>query len=113
MTIEAATDKAAEYISLMEKAQAIAKELGKFNAQYFGSTDTIVYPAAEMRLSQMMELSPEFTKQYLMQCYYTPGQKFAYKKNPLVKNSTIIFITAEFEKWRQKRIRLSQREGMR
>ena len=69
--------------------------------------ETMEYPRAMMKLSQMRdELGiPEGT---LREAYYTPGQTFARKMNPLKKNSPIIFDTKAFENWWTNRAKAAQ-----
>lgn len=60
------------------------------------------YPKKMMKISELTKLG--YTKGFLMDAYRQPGQRFAMKENFLKKTSTIIFDTAEFEKWRLKNL---------
>lgn len=60
------------------------------------------YPKPIMRLTALIEMG--FPEAMLMDAYRTKGQRFAQKMNPAKSKSPIIFDTAEFEKWRMKRL---------
>lgn len=60
------------------------------------------YPKQVMTIRELCKMG--FTKEFLMNAYRQPGQRFAMKENFLKKTSTIIFDTAEFEKWRLKNL---------
>ncbi len=65
------------------------------------------YPKAIMSLKEMQELG--FPKTLLLRSRMEPGQTFAFKKNPAVTTSPILFDTEGFEKWRQKQARILQK----
>ncbi|MBS5632053.1 MAG: hypothetical protein KHX45_24775 [Clostridiales bacterium] len=65
------------------------------------------YPKEIMRLSELQEIG--FPKQYLLNAYRYPGQKFATKMDANKGNSPIIFDIKGFEKWRQTQIKIQQR----
>lgn len=60
------------------------------------------YPKKIMKISELTKLG--YTKEFLMNAYRVPGQRFAMKENMLKSNSVIIFDTEEFEKWRMKNL---------
>ncbi len=41
-----------------------------------------------------------FPREFLLYAYRRKGQTYAWKMNPTKKNSTILFDTEAFEKWR-------------
>lgn len=60
------------------------------------------YPKPMMKTSELKKMG--FPEELLNVAYLSKGQKFAQKINPLKKNSSIVFDTAEFEKWRMKQL---------
>ena len=48
-------------------------------------------------------------RELLEQAYADKKQRFAYKLNPHIKNSHIVYETEEFEKWRLKQIDIQRR----
>lgn len=69
------------------------------------------YPKAVMRVKELEKMG--FPHEYLMRSYYSINQNFAWKMNPIIKNSPILFDTAGFEKWRLKDVQMqtSAHEG--
>ena len=51
-----------------------------------------------MRTAELVRIG--FSPEYLRRAYGSPGQNFASKINPLKSNSTILFDTEGFERWR-------------
>lgn len=62
----------------------------------------VEYPKPIMKISELISIG--FPEEMLFNAYRTKGQRFAQKSNPAVKNSAIIFDTAEFDKWRMKQL---------
>ena len=60
------------------------------------------YPKPFMKIAELEKLG--LPKQMLLDAYREKGQRFAQKLNPEKKTSAIVFETAEFEKWRMKRL---------
>lgn len=60
----------------------------------------LTYEKPVMKLSELMAMG--FPEEMLLNAYRTKGQQFAQKMNPGKKNSPIIFMTEEFERWREK-----------
>ncbi len=67
----------------------------------------MTYPKKVMKVSEMVELG--FSATELRADFRTPGQTFAWKMNPHKSNSHLVFDTEEYEKFRQRRARASQR----
>lgn len=62
------------------------------------------YEKAIMRLTELKKKG--FPEEFLLRAYRIRGQRFAQKQNPFKRNSPIIFDTEEFEKWRQREMKL-------
>ena len=60
------------------------------------------YPKQVMTIRELCKMG--FIKEFLMNAYRQPGQRYAMKENFLKKTSMIIFDTVEFEKWRLKNL---------
>lgn len=63
------------------------------------------YPKAIMRKTELMDLG--FPEDMLLRASREKNQTFAFKLNPLAKNSPLLFDTAGFEKWRMQQVKLS------
>jgi len=59
------------------------------------------YPKAVMKATELEEMG--FPREYLDYAFRFKGQQFAWKMNPTKPNSTIVFDTEEFDKWRMRR----------
>ena len=69
----------------------------------------MTYPKKIMKVSELQALG--FSATDLRAAYRIPGQKFAWKMNPYKSNSHLVFDTEEFEKFREKQARASQRQA--
>lgn len=58
------------------------------------------YPKPVMKSTELEEMG--FPREFLLYAFRRKGQTFAWKMNPTKSNSTIVFDTEEFEKWRVK-----------
>ena len=67
------------------------------------------YPKPMMRTAELVRMG--FSPEYLRRAYGSPGQNFASKINPLKSNSTILFDTEGFERWRVRDIE-NQMKGL-
>lgn len=67
----------------------------------------MTYPKKIMKISELVELG--FSATELRSDFRIPGQTFAWKMNPYKSNSHLVFDTEEYEKFRKKRARASQR----
>jgi len=65
------------------------------------------YTKKIMKMSALIEENG-FTKTYLKSLVHLPGQDFAWKQNPLKRNSPWVFDTEKFEKHRIGLIKLSK-----
>ncbi len=70
----------------------------------------IIYPKAVMTRSELEELG--IPRGILEAAYEDPKQDFAQKVNSALKSSKIMYITAGFEAWRQRRQEM-ERKGRR
>lgn len=61
------------------------------------------YPKPIMKMSELVKMG--FPEKFLQLAYLTKGQTFAQKIDPTCRNSPIIFETAGFEQWRQRRLK--------
>lgn len=66
----------------------------------------VAYPKEIMKKSEMIDLG--FPEEMLLRASQEKDQNFAFKQNPLAKNSTWMFITSGFDRWLQKQIQLSK-----
>lgn len=62
------------------------------------------YPKEIMRKTELMEMG--FPEELLLRASREKGQTFAFKLNPLARNSPLLFDTVGFEKWRMKQCSL-------
>ena len=67
------------------------------------------YPKPMMRTAELVRMG--FSPEYVRRAYGSPGQNFASKINPLKSNSTILFDTEGFERWRVRDIE-NQMKGL-
>lgn len=58
----------------------------------------ISYPKRVMKVYELMELG--YAKEFLMGAFHSPKQTFAWKINPMAKNSPILFDTDGLEEYR-------------
>lgn len=65
------------------------------------------YPKPFMRISELVKLG--IPEQMLLNAYREKGQRFAQKISPEKTKSPILFETAEFEKWRLKRLEMENK----
>lgn len=65
------------------------------------------YPKEVMKTSELVEMG--FPEKMLLDAYRIKGQTFAQKVNPAKKNSTIVFYTKQFEKWREEQQKIENR----
>ena len=65
------------------------------------------YPKKIMKTSELVKMG--FPEAFLERAYYSKGQTFAQKINPLKANSPIMFYTEGFEKWRAEQMKLEQK----
>lgn len=56
-----------------------------------------------MSLQELRQMG--FPRKYLERAYHSKNNTFAFKEDPAKPNSTILFDTDEFERWRQKEIK--------
>lgn len=63
------------------------------------------YPKPVMKKTELMELG--FPEDTLLRASREKNQTFAFKANPLAKNSPLLFDTAGFEKWRLTQCKLT------
>lgn len=69
--------------------------------------NSVEYPKPIMRINELQELG--FTKEYLKNVFADPNQDFAWKMDMTKKNSTILFDTVGFEKYRQNQVAMQQK----
>lgn len=67
---------------------------------------TIQYPKEILKKAEMMDLG--FPEEMLLRATQEKNQNFAFKLNPLAKNSPWMFITSGFDQWLQEQIKLSK-----
>lgn len=67
------------------------------------------YPKKVMKKTELMEIG--FPEEMLLRASREKGQTFAFKMNPLAKNSSLLFDTDGFEKWRLQQVKLSMMAG--
>lgn len=65
------------------------------------------YPKRIMRASEMADFTGQ-SKGYFSRLFYFPGQKFAWKSGR-ARNSPVMIDTEEYEKWRQRQVKLGRR----
>lgn len=56
------------------------------------------YPKPVMKVYELMELG--LAREFLIQAFHSPKQNFAWKMNPMAKNSPILFETNGLEEYR-------------
>lgn len=56
------------------------------------------YPKKIMRMTELVRMG--FPEEMLRHAVQEKGQTFAWKNNPLARNSPLLFDTEGFEKWR-------------
>ena len=67
------------------------------------------YPKKVMKKTELIELG--FPEEMLLRASREKGQTFAFKMNPLAKNSPLLFDTTGFERWRLQQVKLSMMAG--
>lgn len=65
------------------------------------------YPKQVMKMKEMLEMG--FPEEFLLRAYRSEKQTFAWKMDMTKKNSTILFDTAQFEKYRLGLISIEQK----
>ncbi len=65
------------------------------------------YPKRIMSTAEMSAYTGQ-RQRYFSELYYFPGQKFAFRRKNSPR-SKIYIDTAEYEKWRMRQVKLSQR----
>lgn len=56
------------------------------------------YPKPVMKATELEKMG--FPREFLLYAFRRKGQTYAWKMNPAKPNSTIVFDTENFEKWR-------------